>query len=210
MPYSSEHLPQWMLELHAEDMLSPGERSKAEAHLRSCVLCSAELDASRALNAALAQLPTFDPSPGFADAVMSRVVLPQTATAPEAGRARRWLPGTRRGWTLLGAALLVPIAPLAAFLAWLLSNPLVSVGGLWSMSSTWIGEAAWSLVVRGAGAAIDTGAFTVVAPLMERMPEMSSGEASAVALLVAVVVPASSWALIRLLRTPKGGFTHAH
>ncbi|HEX2186028.1 MAG TPA: hypothetical protein VHN78_11045, partial [Chloroflexota bacterium] len=144
MTYLTDHLPPWTLEELAEGTLSPAETVGALEHVRACERCTAELDASRAVLAALASLPSFDPSPAFADRVMAQVVVrPAAALAPVPGRLRRWLPHTRRGWTLLLGGVLAPVAPLVALLTWVLGYPGVSVGSLWGVGRKWLTEAAW-------------------------------------------------------------------
>ncbi|MDQ3388785.1 MAG: zf-HC2 domain-containing protein, partial [Gemmatimonadota bacterium] len=156
MPYSPGHLTTQTLELLMDEMLSSAERNEAEAHLEGCELCAAELEACRALSVALAGLPRFAPSVTFAESVMARVTIaPQGSLA----RMRRWLPVTRRGWVMLAAALLAPLAPLVAALGWLLSQPLVTVGGVWSMGEKWTVRALWSFAASAFEATSRSGAW---------------------------------------------------
>jgi anti-sigma factor RsiW len=202
------HLPDWTLDLLAEDALPHAERTAAEAHLRSCPPCAAELDAARAVIASLNALPTFSPAPDFAEAVMARVVL-KPAVAPELARSRRWLPRTTRGWMLAGAGVMAPLAPLATLLAWLLSHRMVTLGGLWSMGETWASDTAWAGLTHLLGAIVGSSAFAWASNAAERLVAASSGELGMAALLYAVAIPLSGWALVRLLRAPTGGVTHA-
>lgn len=210
MPYSTGHVPQWRLELLAEDALPPTERAEALAHVEECALCAGELEGFRALVAALSGLPRFAPSEGFADAVMARVSL-QPHSAPAWERARRWLPATPRGWMMLGAGLLAPLAPLAVAVAWLLSHPMITAGGLWSMGTKWLSEAFWVLFARGVDAAGRSGAWGWGQVAAERTWELATGDLSLVAASLAVAIPVAAWSLIRLLRTPAGeNMAHAH
>jgi hypothetical protein len=207
------HLPYWTLEQLAEDDLPHRERTVAELHLRACEQCTVELHSARALIAALQQLPTFEPSPGFADTVMARVVVAPAAApavAPEAARVRRWLPSTRRGWTLLGALVLLPALPLLIFGWWLFSHPGVSAGALWSMASARVQAVAWGATVDATGALLRSAAADSVAGLMDLATAASVGGLPVAALAAAFAIPASAWMMIRLLRTPMGGMTHAH
>lgn len=206
MPYSPGHVPQWTLELLAEDALPPAERDEAQAHVYGCPLCQAELEACRALAQALSGLPRFAPSPDFADAVMARVTLPQPAFA----RVRRWLPATRRGWMMLVAALLAPLTPLAVAVGWLLSRPMVTVGGLWSMTERWVSEGLDSLLRSLLGALVRSGAWSWGEQMARRTWELTTGDYSLVALFLALATPVAAWSLARLLRTPTGEMTHAH
>lgn len=210
MPYSTGHVPQWRLELLAEGSLPPTERAAAQAHVEGCARCAAELEGYRALAAALSGLPRFAPSPGFADAVMARVSL-QARSAPAWERALRWLPDTPRGWMMLGAGLLAPLAPLAVALAWLLSHPMITVGGLWSMGTKWLSEAFWGLFARGLDAVVRSGAWGWGEAAAERTWQLATGELSLVTVFMALAIPVATWSLVRLLRTPAGeNVAHAH
>ncbi|HEX5725916.1 MAG TPA: hypothetical protein VFX98_10660 [Longimicrobiaceae bacterium] len=207
MTRSSAHLPYWTLEQLAEGSLSAGEEARAREHLRGCAACAAELEGARALIAALEGLPVFTPSPAFADAVMARVLLqPALALAPQ--RARRWLPQTRRGWMLVLGALLVPSAPVLAFLAWLFSHPGMSVGAVAGVAGAWARESVWRVVVQGTEALIRSGLFQWVIEISARL-NLGSQELLVGALLLAIAIPASGLAMVRLLRTPMGGIAHA-
>jgi hypothetical protein len=202
----NEHLQPWTLEELAEETLSPRETAQAMEHVRRCARCAGDLDASRALIQALSSLPSFDPSPSFARQVMARVTL--QATAVQAVARRRWLPATRRGWTMAVAGALVPLLPLFALLTWL-SGRGMSPGALFGVGGHWAGEAAWSLLVRVTGAVVRSGIFqwvvTTGADLVGGMRGLTVAGA-----LFAVAIPLSGWMLVRLLRTPVGGMTHAH
>ncbi len=206
MPYSPGHLPDWTLELLAEDALPPEARAEALVHLDGCALCAMELEGYRALNAALSALPRFEPSADFADAVMARVRLEPSALE----RVRRWLPVTRRGWMMLVAALLAPLAPLVAAVAWLLANPLVTVGGLWSMAERWTSEALSWAASRVLDVVVRSGAWEWGEVMLERAWEQSTSELVLVLVVMAVATPLSAWSLARLLKTPTGGIAHAH
>ncbi|HEX2202497.1 MAG TPA: hypothetical protein VHG91_04345 [Longimicrobium sp.] len=203
----SSHLPPWTLDALAEDELPHAEKNLAMEHVRGCAHCAAELESARALFASLAALPSFEPSAKFADAVMARVaVRPAEAFAAAPAEARRrWLPRTRAGWMGLTGAVLVPAAPAVAILAWLLSYPGVTLGSVFRLFGDWAAESAWSGAVR-------TAAWMVGSPAWERAVTMPGGLAglAAVALVLALSIPVSGWGIVRLLRTPMGGMTHAH
>ena len=208
MTQPTAHLEHWTLDGLAEGTLSQGERTRAEAHLSQCPLCTAELEASRAMISALDSLPRFEPSVRFADAVMSRVALP--AEAPEAAKARRrWLPSTRRGWILVMAAVAAPLGPLVSFLAWVFSHPGVTAGSLWAMGRGWVAESLWGGTVRAAEWVLRSG---VAQWVVEQGGQMPGGYAGllAIALMALLAVPVSGWAMVRLLRTPTGELAHAH
>ncbi|HEX7243190.1 MAG TPA: zf-HC2 domain-containing protein [Longimicrobiaceae bacterium] len=195
--------------MYAEDALPPGERDEVQAHLRGCATCAGELESARAFLASLAQLPRFEPSVAFTEAVMARVaVRPEGSLA--LARVRRWLPVTRRGWMGLWAMLLAPLAPLVAVAAWLLSQPLVTAGGLWSMGQKWTGEAAGTLFAAAAGTVAGSGIIQWGQGLAEALWSNPFGTATLVAVFMALATPVSAWSLVRLLRTPMGGVSHAN
>lgn len=202
MTYDPLHLPPWTIEELAEDTLSAAERAEALRHVRACSRCAADLDVSRAMIETLGALPVLAPSPGFADAVMARVEI-----AP--ARARRWLPKTRAGWMGMGAALLVPIAPLVAMLTWLFGYPGVGVASLWDVARRWVVDAAWSGVVRTTEAVVRSPAFEWMVTRGNELVGGSQG-LSVAAILFAIAIPVSGWAMLRLLRSPVGGVSNAY
>lgn len=203
--YDTQHLPPWTIEELAEEMLSPAETAEALAHVRTCAHCAADLDVSRAMIASLGSLPAFSPSPGFAEAVMARVEIPQ---AERAG-VRRWLPHTRKGWMGLGAAVLVPLAPLVAMLTWLFGYPGVSATSLWTVGKGWLAGAAWSALVRVTEAVVRSPVFDWMATRGSELVGGTQG-LSLAAVLFAIAIPVSGWAMIRLLRTPTGDASNAY
>jgi hypothetical protein len=200
------HLPPWTLEELAEDTLSHAEKGLALEHVRRCSQCAAEVDAHRALFQALAQLPAWEPSPAFADAVMSRVLLP--VAAPEAVLRRRWLPKTVRGWMMGGMGVLAPLLPLVALLGWLAGRG-VSPGALFGVGRRWVADAVWGLLVRVTGAVVRSGAWEWLVTTGNDLVGGTRG-LSAAAVVFAIAIPLSGWMMVRLLRTPVGGMTHAH
>jgi hypothetical protein len=204
---NTQHLPPWTIEELAEDGLSPHEKAPALEHVRSCSLCAAELEQSRSMLAALSALPRFDPSPRFAEAVMARVAV--AAADPLRARVRRWLPHTRKGWAGLSVALLAPALPLFTLLAWLFSHPGVTPGSLFGVARRRAADTLWSGVVGTAEWLVQTPVFSWVVTTGNDLVGGAAG-LSAVGIVFLLAVPLSGWALVRLLRTPMGGITHAH
>lgn len=205
MTEPNAHLPPWILEELAEDALSPRERDHALEHVRRCAQCAGDLDASRALIQALSSLPRFSPSPFFADSVMARVALP--ATAVQAVARRRWLPRTRRGWAMAAVGALAPLLPLFALLTWLAGRGM-SPGALFGVGGRWATQAVWALLVRVTEAVVRSGPFQWAVTTGSDLVGGTRG-LSVAGVMFAVAIPLSGWMLVRLLRTPVGGMTHA-
>jgi len=206
------HLPYWTLEQLAEGGLSHVERSLAEQHLRSCSHCTAELQEARSVMAALERLPALSPSIGFSDAVMARVqIAPMavTAAAPAAEARRRWLPHLSRGWMTLLAVLLLPLPVLAGVGTWMSGSPISGMAALWGVVRGWAGDVAWNLLSEGTEVLIRTGLFQWGSDLLSGIPGPTAGGVPVLLLLLVAAVPASAWAMVRLLRTPTTGLTHA-
>jgi hypothetical protein len=208
-PDPGMHLPEWTLEQLAEGDLAPQEHREAMRHVAACGRCAAELEGYRALFAALGDVPRFAPSPGFSDAVMARIQI-APRTSPALARARRWLPRTTRGWTLLAVALVAPALPLLAAVAWLLSQPMVSAASIWQWASL---ETQTSLQAAGA-LLLQWGSSTGVVEWFklayQSALQIPLGALSAALVLLAVAMPLSMWALVRLVRTPMRDATYAN
>ena len=206
MTNETAHLPSWTLEELAEDTLSHAEKALALEHVRQCQQCAAEVDAHRALFSALAQLPSWDPSPSFADTVMARVLLP--VAAPEAVLRRRWLPKTTRGWMMSGVGVLAPLLPLVALLGWLTGQGMTP-GTLFGVGRRWMTDAVWGMLVRVTGAVVRSGFWEWLVTTGNDLVGGTRG-LSAAAVVFAIAIPLSGWMMVRLLKTPVGGMTHAH
>lgn len=215
MTDATGHLPFWTLEQLAEGDLSHAERTLAEQHLSTCAHCTSELRSARALITALSSLPQLSPSANFADAVMARVVIaPQTQTAAAAEPAREarrgWLPASLSGWVWLTAMLTVVMAPLAALGVWLNAHPMVSVSALWGVALGWVKEVVWGAVVEVAGAFGRSGMFGWAADTLARMPGPDAAGVPLSLLLILAAIPVSAFVMVRLLKTPAAGMTHAY
>lgn len=209
MPYSTDHLSDWTMELMAEDALPPDELADAASHVEVCASCAAEVEAYRTLFATMAALPSFAPSAGFSDAVMARVqIAPQPAALP--AWLKRWIPSTRRGWMILFGLSLAPAIPILALLGWILTTPSVSAVGLWQVGSSWLRDAGWSLLVHAVVAVMESGAMNWGRLLLQQILATPTEILAGGALLLAVGIPISAWTLYRTLRTPSWGNTYAH
>jgi anti-sigma factor RsiW len=209
VPNSPAHLTESALEQLAEGMLPETAAAQANEHLERCARCRSELEVYSALMSALSNLPRFAPSAEFADTVMARVKI---APAPDPIYARfiRWLPNTRRGWTILLGATMAPALPVIALVAWVLTQPLVSAGGLvhWGASEAveTLRLAAGQLLEWGAGLGVISGAqglYTSIATL-------PLGTVTLVVGILSVAIPLSAWSLVRLIRPPMANVTYAN
>ena len=203
------HLSDWTLEQMAEGLLPQAEHRDAALHLESCARCASVVDGYHALFAALADLPRFAPSPGFSDAVIAR-----TRLTPEPGPIavwlRRYMPKTRRGWALLSTAIVAPALPILAALVWLLTHPLLTPASLWQ----WV-------TLQGTTAGASTGVVALrwatnsgVSGLMRAAYDAARGvpleTVTVLATLLAIAIPLSVWAIVRLVRTPMKDVTYAN
>ncbi len=202
------HLSDMSLEQLAEGSLAESEARAARAHLAICSKCSAELEAFAQLFTILSELPRFAPAPVFADAVMARVRI-----APRESRLATWLerltPRNRAGWVLLGLAMLAPAAPVIGLLAWLLFNPLVTPSAVLNWTRIQLEAGSQTALAWLVERFTDTteNALQLVYGFIESVPANALG---GVALFMAVAIPLSAWALVRLTRTPSGNISYAN
>jgi anti-sigma factor RsiW len=209
VPQATAHLTEETIEQIADGLLAGEALRVAEAHLADCSTCTIEVEASRALFGALAQLPRFAPSAEFTDLVMAKVQVAPRAS-PVFAWIRHWAPETRRGWTLLVAALLAPMLPLLGFAIWVASSPALTATAVlqWVLlqGRSLVVEGSHALARWGMGMGISSWAESVYA-LANRVPT----DALVIALIVlAVAIPLSAWSLVRLVRTPTGNVTYAN
>lgn len=145
-----------LIESYLEGTLEEAQRAVFESHLVSCERCQIEVEDWRGLFGALDALPPIEPPPGFADRIMAHViVLPSPART---AAAVRWLPQTTKGWSLVAAALALPVLGIGSALAWILTQPwatTISAQAVlvfaWSRASaglSWVGARATSLVLQ--------------------------------------------------------------
>lgn len=209
VPSSAAHLTESAVEQLADELLKGREREMAEAHVESCVACAARLEASRALIEALSALPRFAPSPSFSDEVMANIRISPRAS-PVLAWVRHWTPATRRGWTLLVAALLAPMLPLAGLAVWVATSPVLTAGSV----------VEWT-VLQGRSLAMEIGSTATRWGMQVGLPQWAEGifellqgvplDALIFMLIfLAVAIPLSAWSIVRLVRTPTGNVTYAN
>ncbi len=209
MSARSLHLDAVRLQQLLEGNLPANEAAAAKSHLDACSLCALELEAYQGLFRVLGSLHRYAPAAGFADAVMARVVVrPQESAI--LGWLRRLVPGSRRGWALLGTLITAPAAPLLVFVGWMLTQPMLSPAMLWDWGLRGAQGAAQTTLAWLADRATGSGVWDLVGGIYEvfqRVPPEALGGALA---FLAIAMPVSAWALIRLIRIPVGSVTHAN
>jgi putative zinc finger protein len=103
-----------------EEELSQRERRSLESHLEGCRRCSTAVEELRATVALMAELPSFETSPDFEEAVMDRIRSGEALRPTLVEWLSEWLsPARLRPVFLAGAA------GCAVWVAFLLVNPIV-------------------------------------------------------------------------------------
>jgi anti-sigma factor RsiW len=206
---SGIHLSDLTLEQFAEGQLPQAEHREASLHLESCTRCASVVDGYHALFSALSDLPRFAPSPGFSDAVIAR-----TRLTPEPGPVVLWLrqfmPKTRRGWALLGAVIVAPALPMLAALVWLLTHPLLTPASLWHWVTMQGSNAGASTGVVALRWATDSGVAGLMRGAYDAARALPLEAVTVLATLLAIAIPLSVWAIVRLVRTPMKDVTYAN
>jgi hypothetical protein len=203
------HLSDWTLEQLAEGLLSPEEHREASLHVEGCTRCASVIDGYHALFAALSDLPRFAPSSGFSDAVIAR-----TRLTPEPGPVVLWLrqymPKTRRGWVLLGTAVVAPALPMLGALIWLLTHPLLTPASLWQWVTMQGSNAGASTGVVALRWASNSGVAGLMRGAYDAARALPLEALTVLATLLAIAIPLSVWAIVRLVRTPMKDVTYAN
>lgn len=203
-----QHLDDWTLDQLAEGMLPEMERTSATEHVESCERCSAELAGYRALYAALSDMPRMAPSPAFNDMVMAQVRMPQAS--PVWSWLIGLLPSTRRGWTIVGAALAAPTLTLIGMLAWVMTHPGVSMTSLWSGITSGAGTMTSAAFEQSIEWGLSSGLFGWGQVAFEAVQAVPLETAAVVLGVLALAIPLSAWSLFRLVRAPMGNATYAN
>ena len=130
------------LQAFVEESLPGAERAVVDSHLARCSGCAQEVAEFRSLFTALGDLPTFEPAEGFADRIMTNVRVRQPAWAAASAWLDRVTPQSTRGWAAAAAVFALPVLGATLLMAWLLSQPGVSVQGLWTVATVVAEDAA--------------------------------------------------------------------
>ncbi len=201
MSYQNSHPEAERLEALAAGELGGADAAVVESHLVGCTRCRDEVEEWRALFGVLADLPGLEPTPGFADAVMARVVV-RSLWAERLAAFLRWAtPRTTAAWALLAAAMALPALVYAGVFAWLANQP-------------WFTVAAVSVFVRQTlpGWFSETGQWLLGRlifwePIQSALASIGSMQTGTLALYAAAfgtAVVVSAWVLYaNLIHTPK-------
>jgi anti-sigma factor RsiW len=136
------HVPAASIQDYLENRLERGPSRRLEAHLHACSSCRGRLQEWKGLLEALGPLGHFSPAPGFAERVMTQVMMPAPLPAPSRSwrsiprRAVAWtrslLPDTRHGWAVAGGIASAPTIIMATLIYMVFSRPLLTPGNLGS------------------------------------------------------------------------------
>jgi hypothetical protein len=205
------------LEAFVEGTLGRADLGAVESHVSGCARCRAEVEEWRSLFTALAGLPQFDPSPGFAARVMAGVRVGrqagwqtawQSAWRQQAARATALIaqaaPKSTFGWGLLAAMLALPVVVGGGLIAWLLSRSYVTPQALWGWTTETVAS---GLQAFGATVIATIMQTDVAAWLVQRGADfLATAGMTGVGALFAAAGAAtmlSIWVLYRnLIRTP--------
>lgn len=187
------------LDAYVEGTLDKGDRAVIESHLIGCDRCQAEIEETRSLFTALAALPHFDPSPGFALRVMQHVKLPDPWYVRAGQYLQVFVPRTTRGWAFATGIFSLPLVTFATLVLWLLSKPYITSENLVTFG--------WMRTSAAAAAAVDTLAAAFmrsdIAIMIARGVQagFTGGlrEAGLIALAFAVLTCLSTWVLYQNL-----------
>lgn len=159
-------------------------------HLDACASCAREVEESRRLSMALAALPAWTPSPGFAERVMARVTLPVPW--------HRRVVAAVRDRTAAGIGVAAMLAALLAGTAlWATQFPDLRPLALAGWLGVQAGDLLWSTILAGGRTLYALGLTDVAAALGAELTVTSAVAALAT---VALVGMGALSVMIRLLR----------
>jgi hypothetical protein len=137
-PVPGSHLTPDDLDAWLAGALAPA----AQEHLAYCPACQERAETEREIVTLLGTLPLLGPAPGFADRVMARVAVPQTAAVPPLHTFRHRIFASRRTAALAAGLLVLLAGSMAGSIAWTLAHQetLTAVGHWLALQA---GQAAW-------------------------------------------------------------------
>jgi hypothetical protein len=141
-----------------EGDLAHGERERIECHLADCDACVSELSGLRQTRDLLRSLPTPEPPPDLAEAVLSRLRAQESKAGPLARLAAWWADFSEVGWPAPIAAAAVAVVAVA-----------VLQGG--EGAFVWGSDPGGTQVADGLGAAQE-----ISAPLLRASPSAAAAD----------------------------------
>lgn len=142
-PVSGPHLTPEDLDAWLAGALAPA----ALEHLAGCPACQERADTEREIVALIAGLPLMSPTPGFADRVMARVAVPQSAQVRTFDLLRQRVFASRRSMAFAAGLLVVMLGSMTGSIVWTIGHQeTLAALGRWLTAQA--GQAAW-LGVRG-------------------------------------------------------------
>jgi anti-sigma factor RsiW len=171
------HIPAASIQDYLEGLLQPQPVARLEAHLSSCECCRSEVEGWESLMGSLRPLGHFSPEPGFAERVMTQVMIPgpvrvrNQGLASLPGRALAWirsvLPQTRHGWAVAGGMASAPTITLITLAYLVFSRPLMTPANfgsylLWKASGLFD-----SVVALGASMVSESSALLSILSFLE-------------------------------------------
>lgn len=160
-------------------------------HLDGCARCRDELASLERLHRQLSTLPYHEPSPDFADAVVSRV---PHLSAPWYVRA---LSGDWAPWAGFSAGAVALSA--IGFWIWLFTSSGVAVRPVVAVATEWVRAALWDVVVDAGRLLYDTGLGPAAAELVGAL---TPGTAAAVLAGLAALGALASVTVVKLMDLP--------
>lgn len=190
----TEHRTRQHLETEELERVALGEGALPAArreHLDGCARCRDELSSLEALHQKLSTLPHHAPSPGFADAVVSRV---PHLSAPWYVRV---LSGDWAPWAGFSAGAVALSA--IGFWIWLFTSSGVAIQPVLAVALEWAHTALWDAVVGAGQLLYDSGLGPAVAELAGAM---TPGTAAALLAALAVLGSLASVTVFKLMELP--------
>lgn len=191
------------LQAFTEETLAEAERAVVASHVQTCEACQGEVEEWRSLFSVLATLPHYDPSPHFADLVMSGVTLPDPwyvrAAARVSAQLQVFTPKTSRAWAFAGAAMSMPIMLFGALTMWLLSKPYVTPQSLYSFAAERLHNFASGTASNTMASVLQSNLALYAFRALARIADAGLGTAGALALGIAMLIALSAWFLYQTL-----------
>ena len=182
------------------------DRAVVESHLTTCATCQGEVEEWRSLFSVLATLPHHNPSPHFADLVMSGVHLPDPwyvrAAASIGSQLQVFTPHTTRGWAFAAACMAFPFALFGTLAMWLLSQPGITVDSLYSFTTGKLHSFASGTASNTMASLLQSNVALYVARALEALNHAGLGAAGALLVGLAFLIALSAWFLYTNLFRP--------